>query len=196
MTAPATTAATSDARRVAAVRRNHADGRRLLKQALGGPFPVCDRLAAWAGELAARARLQHSDGRGLDEICADLAFPAALKVGIASTRLLEEQPNLLSRGVCAATASGYGRGRVTVTSALLATLERLACDVIRIALRESGTDGDRRLAATRLLDRARDAIDAADDAYAGRAGDGQVVADALLEAARALSEAAALIARP
>jgi hypothetical protein len=193
MTAAVTNAAASDARRAAAVRRAHADGRRLLEQLLGTAVPVSDRLAGWAGALAARARVQHGEGHDLDAICADLAFPAAVKIGIASTRLLEEQPNLLSRGVCAATASGYGRGQVTVTSALLATLERLACDVIRISLRDTGRDGDRRLAATRLLDRARDAIDAADDAYAA-SEDVQAVATGLLEAARALSEAAALIA--
>ena len=196
MTAAATTAAEIDARRVATVRRIHADGRNLLEQVLGTAFPVCDRLAGWAGELATKARLQHRDGSDLDQVVANLAFSAALTASIASTRLLDEQPNLLSRGACAATASGYGRGRVTVTSTLLATLEGLARDVIRHALRETGTDTDRRLDAGRLIDRARDAIDAADDAHAASASDAAAIADGLLDAARALTEAAALIARP
>ena len=193
MTAAATSAAATDTRRVTTVRRVQADGRELLERTLGRTYPISDRLAAWAGELATKARLHHGDGHDLDRIVADLAFPAALKVGVAATSLLDEQPNLLSRGACAATAAAHGRGRITVTSALLATLEALAHDVIRGALDQREPDGDRRLQATRLIDRARDAIDGAGDAHIG---DADAIAAALLDAAEALTDAAGLITRP
>ena len=178
------------------MRRVQADGRALLERPLARTYPISDRLAGWAGELAAKARLRHGEGHDLDRIVADLAFPAALKVGVAATSLLDEQPNLLSRGVCAATAAAHGRGRISVTSALLATLEALAHDVIRGALDAREADGDRRLEAARLIERARDAIDGAGAAHSASAGDAATIAAALLDAARALTDAAALIARP